>query len=80
MTDAGIGRSEPQLLAQSPGHGEGSNASRLGAGDGAGKAATHGQGQFGQLGRLAGTGLAGHDHDLMLRERLAQLLPVIGDR
>ena len=58
----------------------GGDPPRLGVADHAADAATELQADLGQLGRLAGAGLAGHDHDLVVADGGGDVVPALADR
>ena len=76
------GRTEldTELVGHALGDGAGSHAAGLRVADHAGDAAAELQAQLGQLGALAGSGLTGDDHDLVVLERGGEVVPALADR
>ena len=68
------------LLGDALGDGAGGDAAGLGVADLAGDAAAELEADLGQLGGLARPGLAGHDHDLVVPDRLGDVVPALADR
>ena len=69
-----------QFAGDALGDGAGRDTPRLGVADHAGDAATQPQADFGQLGGLARPSLAGDDDDLVIADRLGDLVTTGGDR
>jgi len=69
-----------QLLGNALGDGAGGQPPRLRVPDRAAHAAPQLQAHLGELGGLAGAGLAGHDHDLVVAHRRQDLVPLARDR
>ncbi len=70
----------PQLLGDARRDRLRGDASRLGVADHAAHAAPELEAELGQLGGLARAGVAGEDHDLVLRDRRGDALARAGDR
>ncbi|MCB9829962.1 MAG: hypothetical protein H6806_09410 [Planctomycetes bacterium] len=74
-----LGAVGTQLLRNAACHAPRRDAPRLRMADPSGEAATGSQGELGQLGRLAGPGLATHDEHALAPEQVDQLVGVRGN-
>ena len=70
---------DAELLSDTAREGEGGDAAGLGAGDAAAGAASSGEAELGDLGGLAGAGLAGEDEHLVGAEGVDDLPGARGD-
>ncbi len=75
----GLAELGAELLGDALGHGAGGDAARLGVADQAADATAELQADLGDLGGLAGPGLTGDDHDLVVADRREDVVAPLGD-